>query len=339
MMAAEEAQADATAAPPDDPSGSELAVADRIIATTNPASVLEVSLGNGRLAAALLSRGVDARELDLSKAVDTPLEGRFSLVTCIGVLERLAPADAQAVLDRVCSASDRVLFSSAPEDFSEPANVNVQSAATWAQWFAQRGFFRRTDVALAFLTPWAVLFDKGDLDPATLVHRYESALSPVAAAAHDKTNALLEAHRTIASLHEEITALKLGGPDPDRVARLVEELSTLQGEVVEARYDQLTLRDHVIGLEAENERLTDELTRARTRVTGLRTRLENQKRLLTRQQKNTRRLRGKVEELKKQLVAEGRRTQAKESELVAMRTSRTWKLGRALLRPLSVLRR
>jgi hypothetical protein len=338
-MMGEEAQPAARDSVPDGPSDSDLAVADRIIATTNPTSVLDVSIGPGRLAAALLSRGVDARELDASKTVDPPVEGHFSLVTCVDVLERLSPADSQALLDRICEASDRVLFSSPTEDFSEPANVNVQATATWAQWFAERGFFRRTDVSLAFLSPAAALFDKVALDPVALVHRYESALAPVSAAAHAKTLALLEAHRTIASLHEEITSLKLGGPDPERVARLAEEISTLQSEVVDARYDQLTVRDHVIGLEAENERLTDELERARARLNALRTRLDNSKRLLDKQRKSTRRLRNKGEELEKQLAAERRRAQAKDQELVAVRSSRTFKIGRALLWPVSVLRR
>ena len=47
-----------------------------------------------------------------------------------------------------------------PADFDEPTHINMRPTADWAAWFAERGFFRRTDVNLDFLTTWAVLFER-----------------------------------------------------------------------------------------------------------------------------------------------------------------------------------
>ena len=94
-----------------------------------------------------------------------------------------------------------------------------------------------------------------------------------------------------------------------------------------------------IGLEAENERLTIELDRARARATTLRTRLDNVTKKLQRQQRNTRKLRREVEVVRKRLAAQRRLTQARALEIAELRSSRTWRVGRALVRPASLLRR
>lgn len=316
----------------------DLTVVDRLVAATNPTSVLEVTAGTGALATAFRERGVEAQALEVKAAEAPEIAGRYSLVTLLGVVERLAAADAQQLLDAVCAATDRVLFAAAG-DYADPAQVNVHDAATWAQWFAERGLFRRADVNLGFVSADAVLFERAAVELAAVVRRYESLLAPAAAEARGKGEALQEAHRDIAALHDEITSLKLGGPDPEKVDRLAAEVASLQAELSQARYDQLTVRDHIIGLEAENERLTDELDRARVRATGLRTRLDDAKKRLVRQQRTTRQLRRQVEETRTKLVAQRRVAQARGKELAAVRASRSWKLGRALLRPFGAFRR
>ncbi len=85
-------------------------------------------------------------------------------MSCIEVLEHMSPADAQVAIDNIAAVTDRLLFSSSPGDHDEPTHVNTRPTAQWAAWFAERGFFRRTDVDLSFLSPWAVLFERGELD-------------------------------------------------------------------------------------------------------------------------------------------------------------------------------
>ena len=89
-----------------------LSVADRIVGVVNPRTVLDVGSARGLLVQALASRNVDAVGIDISEhAVQTahedvrdrlrvesatePLGGPYDLVTCIEVLEHMAPGDAQ----------------------------------------------------------------------------------------------------------------------------------------------------------------------------------------------------------------------------------------------------
>ena len=157
-----------------------------------------------------------------------PIDGRYDLITCIEVLEHMSPADAQAAIDNMCEASERVLFSSSPGDFDEPTHVNTHPTAAWAAWFAERGFFRRTDVNLEFLSAWAVLLRTRRSRHAL---RRGAPLRGLGGAAltsevHEKTTALLSAHRAMSDLHDQINELESGidGPIQDEMAALREEL-------------------------------------------------------------------------------------------------------------------
>ena len=161
------------------------AVAERIRAVTNPSSVLDVGCARGLLVQAFCEQGVDAYGIDVSQhAIETAhpdvasrlsvgsaeqVEGSWDLITCIEVLEHMAPVAAERAIDSMCAASDRILMSSTPSDFEEPTHINVREPAAWAASFAERGFFRRTDVDLSFLAPWTVLFERADVTRRELV--------------------------------------------------------------------------------------------------------------------------------------------------------------------------
>ena len=112
-------------------------VADRIIAATRPTDVLDVGCAKGLLVQALTAKGVDARGFDVSThaiaaahqdvrdrlsvgSATEPITGRWSLITCIEVLEHMSPGDAQLAIDNICAATDRVLFSSSPGTSTSP---------------------------------------------------------------------------------------------------------------------------------------------------------------------------------------------------------------------------
>ena len=200
-----------------------MSVADRAIALTNPSSVLDVGCATGMLVQAFVIHGVEAEGIDVSEyavshahadvsgrlrvaSATEPLDGRWDLVTCVEVLEHLSPDEAQTAIDNISGATDRVLFSSTPSDFAEATHVNVQPTADWAAWFAERGFFRRADANVSFLTPWAVLFERGDLTPREVTHRYESVLIPLQSEVREKRSALLDLHRQLSRLQGD------GGP-------------------------------------------------------------------------------------------------------------------------------
>lgn len=261
-------------------------VAARLKATfPETGTVLDVGAAKGLLVQAFLAEGLEASGFDISevafedadpavrehlavRSATEPIEGRYDLITCIEVLEHLGSADAEAAIDAMTAATDRIVFSSTADDYTEPTHVNVRPVADWLAAFATRGFFRRTDVDVSFIAPWAVCVERGTPSLRDLVHRYESALTPLRVEVVAKRAALLDAQR-------ELTRAE-ARQESDEVRRLQHEL--------------LRLRDHAIGAEAA--------------AGAARAALEQ-----------------------------------KERELGALRDSEAMKLGRAAIRPVSVVKR
>jgi SAM-dependent methyltransferase len=248
-------------------------VADKVVTLLGAKRVLDVGCARGLLVQALAEAGVDAHGSDISEtavasahpdvrgrlsvatAVD-PIEGSWDLVSCIEVVEHMSPLDADRAITNMCAVTERVLFSSGPGDYAEPTHVNVRPPAEWAAAFAERGFFRRTDIDLGFLTPWAVLFERADLDTRSVVHRYEAYAFPMRVEVLDKRAALLDAHRTISVLHDAEQSSK----DAEQSSKDAEQSS----EIVELKRRLLTLRDHAIGAEAAVEAAKAEVEVAKT---------------------------------------------------------------------------
>ncbi len=239
-------------------------VAQRVLALAPCATVLDVGCARGLLVQAFAAEGVDASGIDVSEhAVATahpdvrdrlrvasataPIEGHYDLITCIEVLEHMDPRAAQDAIDSMTAATDQIVFSSSPLDLAEPTHVNVHETHQWAAWFADRGFFRRADVDLSFLTPWAILFERAAPSHRDLVSRYESALNPLLSETIAKREALLESQREVSRLQDEAA-----GGEAHR--RLEEALR-------EARHELLLSRDQIIGSDAEIGRVNRDLTR------------------------------------------------------------------------------
>jgi trans-aconitate methyltransferase len=336
-------------------------VADRIVAATRPTTVLDVGCAKGLLVQGLVVRGVDAHGIDVSThaienshadvrdrlsvaSATDPIAGRWSLITCVEVLEHLSPADAQLAIDNMCAASDRVLFSSSPGDFDEATHINTHQTASWAQWFAERGFFRRTDVDMGFLSPWAVLFERAETDVRALVHRYESLLTPLTGEVLEKRSALLESHRKVSALHEQIAALQEGPQEEyaltkQHAANLEAHLAAVSEEIARARHDRLTMRDHAIGMEAQIARLKADLAKTRIRANQLGKRSDRLQTKLGVERSTRQRMRGRLDELREKVAAERQRADAREREIRALKESRTWRTGRLFVAPFAVFKR
>lgn len=226
-------------------------VADNLVRQLHPRKTLDVGCAKAFLVAALLERGVDAWGVDISDyaisaAVEAarervmvhdlsqPLDGHYDLIICIEVLEHMAPTDTQKAMDNICAVADRIFFSSTPYDYAEPTHVNLHPTATWVAWFAQRGFFRRTDLDLSYLSPWAMVVERRDLQAADVAYLYETELAPLREEVVGKRQALLEAERQV----EEVS----DGPSPsdlvnvERVLALTDEVIGLRAEMAEAQY-------------------------------------------------------------------------------------------------------
>lgn len=138
-------------------------VADQIKREFNPATVLDAGCAIGLLVGALRQRGVDAIGFDVSRfAIDEAVAhgllgkafnfslddsqlygGLYDLVTCIEVVEHIDPEFADTAISNLCRmAKVAILFSSTPDDFTEPTHVNVQPEDYWLQLFARHGFVK-----------------------------------------------------------------------------------------------------------------------------------------------------------------------------------------------------
>lgn len=246
-------------------------VARRLLATTGPADrVLDVGCAKGLLVQAFLNEGCDAYGIDISQtsiaeategvrdrvkvaSATDPFDGSYDLITCIEVLEHMSPRDAEQTIDNMCAATDRVVLSSTPGDFDEPTHINVHPVADWAAAFATRGFFRRTDVDLGYLAPWALYLERAKLTPRDVVHRYETSMYPLRLEVKDKREAVLQAHRELSRLED-------------------------QTELRELKHQLLTCRDHAIGCEAEAGTARGERDLARAEIARLTASLDDAQR-------------------------------------------------------------
>ena len=169
-------------------------VADQIVQTLHPKSVLDVGCAMGYLVAALRDRGVEAYGIDVSayavskvredirpycRAVSAlnPLPEefpkKFDLVTNIEVAEHIYKEDVDGYFSRLCSYADDILFSSTPDDVTEKTHFNVQQAEYWAKLFAGYGFFKVLDYDASYLSPQATRFAKREISVSDLVENYE----------------------------------------------------------------------------------------------------------------------------------------------------------------------
>lgn len=233
-------------------------LAERLRAVTNPSSVLDIGCARGLLVQAFHEQGVNAYGIDVSqRAIETAhpdvasrlsvgsaehIEGSWDLITCIEVLEHMAPDASERAIDSMCAASERVLLSSTPTHFSEPTHINVREPAAWAASFAERGFFRRTDVDLSFVAPWTALFERADLTQRDVVYQYERYAYPMRVEVLEKRAALRDAQRELAQRPS------LAKEEKSRLERQLNEVSAAN---LELRHTLLTSRDHAIGIAAE----------------------------------------------------------------------------------------
>ncbi len=165
-------------------------IADAIVREIQPRTVLDVGCAIGLLVEVLRARGVEAYGIDVSEyaiehvhpsvqqycsvgGATEPFGRRYELITCIEVLEHMAPEQAQPAIANLCRHADGVLFSSSPFDFAEITHFNVQPPEYWAKLFAQQGFYRDMDVDAGFLTPWAVYYRKQNKPLAAVAADYE----------------------------------------------------------------------------------------------------------------------------------------------------------------------
>ena len=157
-------------------------IADQLVRSLKPRTMLDVGCAIGFLVEALWRRGVRAYGIDLSeyaihqvpenlkgfcavKSVLEPLPESFpltyDLITCIEVLEHLSQNEGQIAVKNMASKTRCILFSSTPlDDLDEPTHVNVRPVIYWLQSFAEVGFYPDLRFDASFVSPQAFLLRK-----------------------------------------------------------------------------------------------------------------------------------------------------------------------------------
>ena len=157
-------------------------IADELVRSLKPQTVLDVGCAIGFLVEAFWRRGVRAYGIDLSnyaigqipeelkgfcavRSVLEPLPESFplayNLITCIEVLEHMSHDEGQAAVKNIASKTRCVLFSSTPhEDRVEPTHVNVRPVIYWLESFAAVGFYPDLRFDASFVSPQAFLLRK-----------------------------------------------------------------------------------------------------------------------------------------------------------------------------------
>lgn len=238
-------------------------IATRLIAIFRPGSSLDAGCAKGILVGALAERGIDARGVDISPtaisegdpraegrlrvgSLTEQIPGRYDMVTCIEVVEHLSQPDAEVALDNLCAVTDLVVLSSSPWDFKEATHVNVRPGGHWAAMMYDRGFVRRFDVDLSFITPWATAYQRREVALRAIVDEYENAFVWVRSEVADKRQALLETQTRLAvtqaatEREQEMVQALLTTRDIARGSQALASTATrradrLQGELDQAR--------------------------------------------------------------------------------------------------------
>lgn len=168
-------------------------IADKLIAQHHPKTVLDAGCAMGYLVEALRDRGVEAYGIDISEyalsqvrqdiqpycfhgSITEPLPPampqRYDLLVTIEVLEHLPEEEGKKAIANLCRLSDTIVFTSSPNDFTEPTHINVQQREYWGKLFARQDFFNDLDAIPSYITAYAVCFRKHK-DVISLVESYE----------------------------------------------------------------------------------------------------------------------------------------------------------------------
>lgn len=153
-------------------------IATEIKGSLNPKSVFDAGCAHGMLVEALNDMHIDAEGMDISgyaieqsrRDIRTLLRigslttwngtDKYDLVTAIEVLEHLSEEDGKVAIKNICAHAERVLFSSTPDDHTEPSHVTVRPKYYWTALFKEHGFVRDITYDASFLTDWAMMFVK-----------------------------------------------------------------------------------------------------------------------------------------------------------------------------------
>jgi 2-polyprenyl-3-methyl-5-hydroxy-6-metoxy-1,4-benzoquinol methylase len=263
-------------------------LARRIAEELQPMSVLDAGCAIGFLVEALRGEGIDAWGLDISDwaisqvpksirpycsvaSLTDELSGHFDLVTLIEVMEHLPDSMAEPVIANITRHSESVLFSSTSDDFEEVTHINVRTLDYWAQLFAAQGFVRDFDYDASYLSKDAVLFRRGDSDPATLVVGYEQSLWRAREeSAQEARNLVRERDELLSSVRAQSERAATLEQFNDTMAAHIDELQrTLQDLERQRNADELAVQRELLRRDRDMSSLSEQHNEATRQTEAL----------------------------------------------------------------------
>ena len=155
------------------------AMAEYIDLSIGPKKVLDAGCAKGFLVEALRDRSIEAFGIDLSEyaisevrpdirpycrvaSLVEPLCAWYDLIVCIEVLEHMSDEEGRRAIANICKSTTDVLFSSSPDDLTEPTHVNVRPWSYWVERFFEEGFNVDASFDARAIAPHALRFRKAE---------------------------------------------------------------------------------------------------------------------------------------------------------------------------------
>lgn len=158
-------------------------LAKKIVEDFAPKTLLDAGCAMGLLVEELRNLGVDAYGIDISEyAVSNAVENvhpflrvcsltdplpkdipqHYDMVTNIEVIEHIDEDSGKQAINNICTYADTILFSSTPDDITDPTHFNVQLPEYWIKQFAKNKFYHKVHYDASYLSSHAILFYKTD---------------------------------------------------------------------------------------------------------------------------------------------------------------------------------
>lgn len=255
-------------------------IAESIVRDLRPTTVLDAGCAMGFLVEMLRKRGVEAWGVDVSEyaisqvdesvreycrvgSIVEPPSQRYDLTVCIEVLEHLPPAETDAAIASLCASSDRILFSSSPDDQGEATHLNVRPVEAWSAAMAREGFLRDVDRDTSYLTPWAALYVRTEEPVEETVRRYDRSWWRLQRESAQLRESLLSVQARVAELEAQAADPSEASSEADRRE---EEILRLRDLLVGKDVELGVARGRLAAHEARAERLAGAAARIQSRI-------------------------------------------------------------------------
>lgn len=271
-------------------------LAERIVNDLHPKTVLDAGCAMGHLVTALRDKGVEAYGIDISEyAISQVREDvrpycaaasltepfpehfpkKFDLVVTIEVLEHLYEEDGKIAIQNLCSYTDCVLFSSTPDDFSDPTHFNVRQREYWAQVFAEQGFFDDVNYRPTYLTEYASYFKRSDNWLRQVVdyergirladHQRKTEQQNWTKIVNDKENHINNLNSIIEEKESQVSSLTALVEAKDTHIHNLNNVISTKDQQIDGMSGAIAEKDQYIhNLELQTEKLTEDSAKLRT---------------------------------------------------------------------------